>query len=164
LEQKDRLLVTLAARLGIDYQTILAKRMLHLLSADELATLAAAGVDIELHTHRHHAPKKRESFVIDVEENRNFIRRFTKLPHHFSYPHLLYAPCYGQWLGHCDVDSATTCEPGLVTNQSNRYNLPRLVDTSSLSLLELEGWISGFSKFLPRRPTKLGTDIPPFYY
>ena len=163
-EQKDQLLAALAERLAVDYQAILAKRMLHLLSADELATLAAAGVDIQLHTHRHHAPKKRESFVIEVEENRNFIRRFTKLPHHFSYPHGLYAPCYVQWLGDCDVASATTCEPGLVTNQSNPYKLPRLVDTSSLSLLELEGWISGFSKFLPRKPTKLGTDIPPFYY
>jgi len=163
-EQKDQLLSQLAERLGVDYQAILAKRILHLLSAEELATLAEAGVDIQLHTHRHHAPKTRDSFLLELEENKNFITRFAKRPHHFSYPHGLYAPCYTPWLGDCDVTSATTCEPGLATNQSNPYKLPRLVDTSSLSLLELEGWISGFSKFLPRKPTKLGTEIPPHYY
>ena len=163
-KQKDKLLNALAERLQLDYQTILSKRILHLLSADELATLAAAGIDIQLHTHRHHAPKIRDSFLLELQENKNFISRFTKLPQHFSYPHGLYAPCYTPWLGDCDVTSATTCEPGLATNQSNPYKLPRLVDTSSLSLIELEGWISGFSKFLPRKPTKTGSDIPPYYY
>lgn len=163
-EQKNELLNQLAKRLGVDYQAILAKRILHLLSADELAQLAQAGVDIQMHTHRHHAPKTRDSFLVELEENTNFISKFTKRPHHFSYPHGLYAPCYAPWLGDYEVASATTCEPGLATNHSNPYKLPRLVDTSSLSLLELEGWISGFSKFLPRKPTKLGTDIPPFYY
>jgi len=162
--QKDELLNALAERLGIDYQTILSKRILHLLSADELATLADAGVDIQLHTHRHHAPKTRDSFLLEVQENRNFITKFGKQPRHFSYPHGLYAPCYVPWLGESDVASATTCEPGLATNQSNPYKLPRLVDTSSLTLIELEGWISGFSKFLPRKPTKTGSDIPPHYY
>src|SRR5690349_18234118 len=163
-QQKDELLNELAQRLGVDYQAILAKRILHLLSVEELAKLSAAGVDIQLQTHGHRAPKKRDSFLMEVEENRNFITKFAKLPQHFSYPHGLYSPCYVPWLGDCDVASATTCEPGLATNQSDRYKLPRLVDTASLSLIELEGWISGFSKFLPRRPTKTGSDIPPFYY
>ena len=162
--QKDELLNVLAERLGVDYQAILSKRILHLLSVDELATLGAAGVDIQLHTHRHHAPKTRDSFLMELEENKKFIARFGKLPNHFAYPHGLYAPCYLPWLDDFNVASATTCEPGLATNQSHPYKLPRLVDTSSLTLIELEGWISGFSKFLPRRATKLGTDIPPHYY
>ena len=163
-EQKDQLLYQLAESLNVDYQPILEKRILHLLSSEELATLAAAGVDIQLHTHRHHAPKVRDSFLLELEENKNFITKFTKLPHHFCYPHGLYEPCYTPWLDDFDIVSATTCEPGLVTKQSDPFKLPRLIDTSSLSLLELEGWISGFSKFLPRRPTKTGSDIPPHYY
>lgn len=162
--RKDELLTALAERLSVDYQSILSKRILHLLSVDELDRLAKEEVDIELHTHRHHAPKTRESFMLELGENKNFISRFTKLPHHFSYPDGAYADCYGPWLDACDVVSATTCEPGLVTNHSNPYKLPRLVDTSSLRLVELEGWISGFSNFLPRKPVKAANVIPPYYY
>ena len=163
-ENKDELLTALAERLSVDYQAILSKRILHLLSVEELSTLAAEGVDIQLHTHRHHAPKKRDSFMLELGENKDFISRFTKLPHHFSYPDGEYSDCFGPWLGACDVVSATTCEPGLATTQSNRFRLPRLIDTSSLRQVELEGWISGFSNFLPRKPTKAATLIAPYYY
>ena len=83
-KKKDALLTAIAERLSLDYPAILSKRILHLLSVEELATLAAEGVDIQLHTHRHHAPKKRDSFMLELDENKNFITRFTKLPHHFS--------------------------------------------------------------------------------
>jgi len=163
-KKKDALLTAIAERLSLDYPAILSKRILHLLSVEELTTLAAEGVDIQLHTHRHHAPKKRDSFMLELDENKNFITRFTKLPHHFSYPDGEYADCYGPWLDACDVISATTCEPGLVTHGSHPYKLPRIVDTSSLHPVEFEGWVSGFSKFLPRKPTKAANLIPPYYY
>jgi len=162
--QKDALLNALATRLGIDYQAILSRRILHLLSAAELAELSAEGVDIQLHTHRHHAPKSREYFLAELEENRDVIVRFTKAPHHFSYPSGVYEEHFDEWLGSFDVFSATTCEPGLATNASNHYKLPRLVDTSSLELVELEGWVCGFSKFLPRKRLPDPSNIPPFYY
>lgn len=162
--QKDDLLSVIAERLGVDYQSILKNRILHLLSAEELTELSAEGVDIELHTHRHHAPKSREYFRAELEENRKAIVQFTKVPHHFSYPHGLYEKQFGEWLGSLEVFSATTCEPGLATNSSDRYKLPRLIDTSSLQLVELEGWISGFSKFLPRKRMAVTSHIPPYYY
>src|SRR5690349_5995613 len=163
-QRKDELLTAIAQRLSIDYDAILAKRILHLLSEDELAKLVAEGVDIQLHTHRHYAPKVRESFVVEMVENRDFITRFTKLPHHFAYPSGVYADCFFPWLEACDVVSAATCDAGLVTNQSNPYKLPRLVDLSSIPLVELEGWISGFAKFLPRRHEEEANQIPPHYY
>jgi peptidoglycan/xylan/chitin deacetylase (PgdA/CDA1 family) len=162
--QKDELLTTLAKRLSIDYEAILSKRILHLLSTEELGALAAEGVDIELHTHRHYCPKTRESFMLELDENKDFISRFTKLPHHFCYPHGAYEDCFDPWLQDCDVLSATTCDAGLATHHSDRYRLPRLVDTSSLRLVEYEGWVSGFANFLPRRPTKAANLIPPYYY
>lgn len=162
--QKDELLSTIAERLGIDYQTILEKRILHLLSAEELTELAAEGVDIQLHTHRHYAPKTREYFLAELEENRQTIVQYTKVPHHFSYPNGFYAEHFDEWLGSLEVFSATTCEPGLATNSSNHYKLPRVIDSSSLELVELEAWISGFSKFLPRKRIAVSPHIPPFYY
>ncbi len=163
-QAKDELLTALAERLSVDYQTILRKRILHLLSVDECAKLAAQGVDIQLHTHRHHSPKSRESFLLELRENRSFITEFAKLPQHFSYPHGLYEDCFAPWFSACEVTSATTCEPGLATNRSDIYKLPRVVDTSSLQLVELEGWISGFSKFLPRKAVQEATVVPPHYY
>jgi hypothetical protein len=50
-----------------------------------------------------------------------------------------------------DVVSATTCFPGLASPASNPFMLPRLIDTSHVSELEFEGWLSGVSQFLPRR-------------
>jgi len=163
-EQKDDLLNMIAERLDVDYETILAKRILHLLSEAELAELGAAGVDIQLHTHRHYAPKTREFFIAELEENRDVIVRHTKVPHHFSYPNGLYEQHLDEWLGSFEVFSATTTEPGLVTKTSNHYKLPRLCDTSFLELIELEGWVSGFSKFLPRKRTAVSQQVPPFYY
>jgi len=162
--QKDELLKLIAERLSIDYERILAKRILHLLSPEEVVELVAEGVDIQLHTHRHHAPQKRESFLVELKENRAFISKFTKLPRHFAYPHGLYEECYADWLSSFGVTSATTCASGLATKYSNPYNLPRLVDTSSLRLLELEGWLSGFAKFFPRKQSREASLIPPFYY
>jgi len=163
-KQKDDFLGSIAGRLEVDYETILAKRILHLLSPKELEELCANGVDIQLHTHRHHAPKTRKSFLTEIEENRNFIVKFTKLPNHFSYPHGFYEECFESWLSYSHVASATTCEPGLATKDSNPYKLPRLVDTSVLNPIELEGWISGFSKFLPRRHSNPPLEIAPYYY
>jgi peptidoglycan/xylan/chitin deacetylase (PgdA/CDA1 family) len=163
-ERKDELLTALAGRLSVDYKAILSKRLLHLLSLDECTELAAQGVDIQLHTHRHHSPKTLESFQLELSENRNFITKFTKNPRHFSYPHGLYEDCFAPWFSACEVTSATTCDPGLATSESDIYKLPRVVDTSSLQLVELEGWISGFSKFLPRRALQEATVVPPFYY
>lgn len=163
--QKDDLLNSMAERLSVDYQTILSKRLLHLLSEDELIELGAfPEVSLELHTHRHHAPNSREGFMVEVEENREFIGRFTKSPQHFAYPNGLNNERCHAWLSASNVASAATCEPGLVTVHSNPYELPRLVDTSLLHLVELEGWISGFSKFLPRKLTSSAPDVPPFYY
>src|ERR1043166_139128 len=106
--QKDELLSTMAERLNIDYQTILAKRILHLLSEEELTELAAEGIDIQLHTHRHHSPKSREHFLAELEENRKAIVKYTKVPHHFSYPHGLYDEHFDEWLVSFEVLSATT--------------------------------------------------------
>lgn len=163
--QKDELLIAISARLAVDYQAILAKRLLHLLSEDELVELGKyPEVALELHTHRHHSPNSRECFMVEVEQNREFIRRFTKRPQHFAYPNGLNNDQCHAWLSASNVASATTCEPGLATARSNPYKLPRLVDTSLLQLVELEGWISGFSKFLPRKLTPTAPEVPPFYY
>ena len=48
--------------------------------------------------------------------------------------------------------SATTCDPGIASPRSAPLLLPRLVDTSHLSPLDVQGWLTGMSAFfMPRK-------------
>jgi len=151
-EEKDALNVNLAKQLHIDYDTLLQKRILHIMTPDEVSHLAAKGVDVQLHTHRHRTPMLRHLFTREIEDNRESIRSMTgSTPTHFCYPAGVYADAFVPWLKEMGVESATTCDPDLATLNSHPYFLPRLIDNSNLSTLEFEGWLAGVSALLPQK-------------
>ena len=151
-EEKDALAAKLARRLKIDYDALCDKRILHLLTPDEVGRLAADGVDIQMHTHRHRSPLNRELFYREIEENRNSIQAMTgSSATHFCYPSGVFSNAFLSWLEDLNVVSATTCEPGFASRNSHRLLLPRLVDHTLLSPIEFEGWLAGPSAALPRR-------------
>jgi len=151
-EEKDALAATLAKQLNVDYDALLAGRILQLVNPDEVKALAAAGVDIQLHTHRHRMPMARELFRREIEENRQSIKEITGMtPSHFCYPSGVYDSAFLPWLTEAGIESATTCELGLASVNSNPLLLPRLLDISSLSPVEFSGWLSGISAALPQR-------------
>ena len=152
-EEKDALAASLAAQLKIDYDALVKKRLLQILSPGEVRQLAAEGVDIELHTHRHRTPANRSLFLREIEDNRNSIEMMTGTKaSHFCYPSGVYEEAFLPWLEEANVRSATTCEVGFASRQSNPLLLPRLLDAPGLSDLEFEGWLTGVSAALPRRP------------
>jgi peptidoglycan/xylan/chitin deacetylase (PgdA/CDA1 family) len=154
--EKDELAQRLAARLDVNFQTILDKRLVHLLRPDEIAQLQKSGVDIQLHTHRHRNPRDRHQFFREITDNQDFLRRTGQLSaKHFCYPNGDYDLRFVPWLRECGVESAVTCDVGLATPRGERLLLPRLVDTSYLSPIEFEGWLCGVSEFLPRRRTSM---------
>lgn len=162
--EKDDLLTSLAAQLDIDYEALLAERILHLLSPGEVSQLGAEGVDIQLHTHRHCSPADPRQFLHELEENRNFINKYTNSSaSHFCYPSGMYDPYQFPLLREAGVVSATSCEPGLATSDTNPLALPRLVDTGSLDQVEFEGWLCGISSLLPRRSVEDDEIIYPYY-
>jgi len=151
-EEKDSLAASIAAQLKIDYEALRARRMLHILSPDEVKALAAEGVDIQLHTHRHRVPFERSLFMREIEDNRNSIQSMTGTStSHFCYPSGAYDPSFLPWLEAAGIVSATTCDVGLASCQSHRLLLPRLLDSSGLSEVEFQGWLTGVSAALPRR-------------
>jgi peptidoglycan/xylan/chitin deacetylase (PgdA/CDA1 family) len=151
-EEKDLLAASIAGELKIDYDALRAKRLLQILSPNEVKTLAHEGVDIQLHTHRHRVPLERSLFMREIEDNRNSIKAMTgRLASHFCYPSGVYNQTFLAWLEEAGVTSATTCDTGFATRQSQRLLLPRLLDTSGLSDIEFEGWLTGVSAALPRR-------------
>jgi len=151
-EEKNAFAEALAKHLKVDYAALLEQRTLHNVTTDEVRKLASEGVDIQLHTHRHRTPLDRELFIREIEDNRKSIHEMTGTrASHFCYPSGVHDLAFLPWLRESGVVSATTCELGLASSGSNPLLLPRLVDVSSLSSIEFEGWLTGISAALPRR-------------
>lgn len=151
-EEKDALLFNLAKALNVDYDNLLRKRILHIMTPDEVSRIAAEGVDVQLHTHRHRTPTVRELFTREIRDNRDSIQSMTgSSPTHFCYPAGVYDNTFIPWLKEMGVESATTCDPHLATRSTHPYFLPRVIDNSNLSPVEFEGWLAGVSAALPQR-------------
>ena len=151
-DEKDAFAAALAAQLEVDYAALLEQRTMHNLTPDEVSKLAAGGIDIQLHTHRHRTPLDRELFLREIEDNRTGIREMTgKNPTHFCYPSGVYDLKFLPWLREAGVISATTCESGFASRSSNELLLPRFLDNATLSPIEFESWLTGISAALPQR-------------
>jgi peptidoglycan/xylan/chitin deacetylase (PgdA/CDA1 family) len=151
---QQQLLRRLADRLNVDFDAILAKRVLQIMDPADATRLAHEGsVDIQLHTHRHRTPHDRLKFIDEIETNRERIEALTGHDaRHFCYPSGAYEPEFLPWLAETRVISATTCDPGLASRRTPPLMLPRLIDTCTTSASEFQGWLSGAAWLItPRR-------------
>lgn len=150
--ERDEIAARLGTRLQIDYQELRAKRILQLMNPQEVKQLAQAGVDFQLHTHRHRVPPTEELFQREIRDNRACMAAVLEGERrHFCYPSGAYRPEFPGWLEAEGVVSATTCDTGIADPQSNPLLLPRLVDTTGRTELEFESWVNGVGHFLSRR-------------
>ena len=151
-QEKDELATSIAKQLRVDYDSVLEKRILHLLNRDEVAQVARDGVDVQLHTHRHRTPLDRDLFLREIEDNRRNIQEMTGTsPSHFCYPSGVWDSRFFPWLREAGIESATTCEFGMASPHSNPLLLPRLTDVATLTSIEFEAWLTGIGAVLPRR-------------
>jgi peptidoglycan/xylan/chitin deacetylase (PgdA/CDA1 family) len=151
-EQKNEVARELARLVDFDYKEFCRRRILHVMTPREFAELSAAGIDIQLHTHRHRTPLNEDLFRREIRENRERIEAAVKMrPVHFCYPSGAWAPDFQPWLEAEGVISATTCDTGLADIRSRALFLPRFVDTTARSEVEFESWVSGIGHFLSRR-------------
>ena len=149
---KDGLLAGLAARLGLDYDDILRRRLLHLMTLSEAGELARRGVDLQLHTHRHRVSFDEAAFAREVRDNRERLRKLRDSePTHFCYPGGVHRREFLPWLRDCNVASGTTCAPGLASRRDHPLLLPRYIDTTRHTEAEFRGWLTGVAALLPRR-------------
>lgn len=147
--EKNLLLQRVAAALDVDYEGIAARGLLRIMGPAEVKRLTDAGVDFQLHTHRHRAPLDRAAFMEEIETNRSRLEGMTgKRARHFCYPSGAYETEFLPWLEALGIVTATTCDPGLAANDTPPLMLPRFVDTSSTSTVEFEGWLSGAAAWL----------------
>lgn len=151
VEGKHRLAERIADALGVDYRQIEARRLLTIMTPDEVRALAQEGVDFQLHTHTHTTPLAADSFTDEIVQNRRRIERMTmQTAAHFCYPSGVYRPEFLPWLTAQRVVSATTCDPGLATRATHPLLLPRFVDVTGVSPVEFEGWLSGAASLISR--------------
>lgn len=154
LSGREDIAAALAQALGIDPAAFAANGILHLMTPEQIARVAAEGADVQLHTHRHRTPLDRGVFLREIDENRHRIAEITgKYPEHFCYPSGETHPAFLPWLRERTVRTATTCVPGLAAPYSDPLLLPRVVDHCHLSETEIESWMAGVSQFLIRRPS-----------
>jgi len=149
-EQKDGLLQRIAYAVGVDYEAILASRTLHLMNAAEMREVAQAGMDIQLHTHRHRLPFDKRLFFREIEDNRQLIEPATGRPaQEFCYPNGEHRSELVSWLREAGINSATTCEPGRASRNSEPLLLPRLTDANAVSQAKFESWLAGVGLIAP---------------
>jgi peptidoglycan/xylan/chitin deacetylase (PgdA/CDA1 family) len=124
---------TVAARLEVEIEPVLERRTFHLMSPAQLRELAAAGVALELHTHRHRfPPEDRAACVEEIERNRRFLADIAGThPTHFCYPSGEYRSHQKAWLRELGVASATTTRHGLSYPGMDVMELPRFLDSDA---------------------------------
>ena len=142
---RNDLVAKLAGTVGVEYQPIVDSRILQIMNPEEVAaTAATAGIDIELHTHRHRTPRNHELFLREIRDNAAAITEMTgRKPTHFCYPSGDYAAEFLPWLRECGVESATTCELALARPGSDPLLLPRLLDDCNVTGLDFESYLYG---------------------
>jgi len=158
---KDSIAREIVDRLDLDYGALINSRVLTLMKIEDVTRLAREGVDFQLHTHLHRTPEDPEEFLRDVLVNAERIHAMTgTLPRHLCYPSGDYRESYLPVLRRAGLLSATTCDPDLATRGSDELLLPRFIDTSSVSNIVFEGWLTGVATCFPRR-TRRGGDRDP---
>ena len=156
---KDVIARDIAGRLHLDYDALVARRVLTLMRPADVSRLSREGLDVQLHTHLHRTPADPVRFVSDVLENRRRIEAMTGVrPTHLCYPSGIYRNSYLPALASEGIASATTCDPGLATRASEPLLLPRFIDTTFITPHEFDAWTTGVASCLPRRTRRAHSD------
>jgi peptidoglycan/xylan/chitin deacetylase (PgdA/CDA1 family) len=146
--QRVELAKRLAEKLGIEYDSIVKRRLLGLMTPEEIRSAVMSGMDVQLHTHRHRLPNFRELVAREIEENRAVLEPIVGKPlRHLCYPSGIWAKEQWPWLASLDIESATTCLPGLNGPSTPRLGLKRFLDGENVRSIEFEAELNGFTVF-----------------
>jgi peptidoglycan/xylan/chitin deacetylase (PgdA/CDA1 family) len=147
----------LGDRLGVDYEVIVKRRGLSLANASELREMSAAGLDIQLHTHRHRFPEAELLAVKELKDNKHYLNQIVDRPlRHFCCPSGTSTRAHWDWLRAEGICSAVTCAPGFAYQHTSPMGLPRFLDGSHVSDAEFKAEMFGYTELLRRVRSRLG--------
>jgi hypothetical protein len=116
----------------------------------ELRSLEEAGIDVQLHTHRHVFPiEDRSRALREIADNRAALRQWvsTRLDH-FCYPSGIWEKSQWAWLESIGILSSTTSLPGLNSSSTPRHALRRHLDSQTIHPIEFEAALCGMRDIL----------------
>ncbi len=122
----------------------------HFLNPEQVRELAAEGLTIELHTHRHRFSElSLDDARREIEENRQVIADLTgRSAEHFCFPRGEYYREQLRVLEEQGIKTATTTRNELVCPEGSSLEWPRIVDSEDRSELEFEAELTGFMSLL----------------
>ncbi|MCG3135666.1 MAG: hypothetical protein HMLKMBBP_03393 [Planctomycetes bacterium] len=154
LSEADRqaLLRTLAERLGVSWDEMLASRRCSLVTPAELRAMAESGaIDLQLHTHRHRFPATEADTRREIEENRAALSAVLPVRFdHLCYPSNERHPSQFPWMRELGIRSGVTCDPGLNPPGSDPFEIRRLLDGECVREIEFAAELSGFNEVARR--------------
>ena len=126
------------------------KKLFYFIDLETVKKMHEAGVDIQLHTHRHTLGGGNESIILrEISDNRTMIKKVcSHTPIHFCYPSGYYTEEHLHCLREADVISATTCKSGLNHIDTPMLELNRFLDGEDITEIEFEAELSGFKELL----------------
>lgn len=135
---------------GLPLAPALAERAFDYMTPAEMAAAVAAGLDVQLHTHRHTlGDHSVETVRREIADNRYALAALLPLRpsrlRHFCYPSGETSPQAAATLAQLGLASATTTEQGIAYCGMDMMLLPRLLDGEQLSDIEFEAELSGFA-------------------
>jgi peptidoglycan/xylan/chitin deacetylase (PgdA/CDA1 family) len=148
-DAKVELLRRLSEGFGLSFDDLCRRRILQLMSPEEVVAARDSGVEIALHTHRHRTPDDSALFRRELEDNSSAIQELTgQRSVHFCYPSGVVKSGFLPWLRDFEVKSATTCERGLVSARTEPLLMPRILDDCQMTPAAFEGWLTGFNALI----------------
>jgi peptidoglycan/xylan/chitin deacetylase (PgdA/CDA1 family) len=135
--------------LGIDIAALVETGAFSLMTPDALRRAAAAGMDVQLHTHGHSMHgMDAEQLAQELRGNRAALAEILNVApdsfKHFCYPSGEHDSRAFPVLRADGVETATTTEFGLARRGDSPLALPRILDGESTSDIEFEARLSGF--------------------
>jgi predicted ATP-grasp superfamily ATP-dependent carboligase/peptidoglycan/xylan/chitin deacetylase (PgdA/CDA1 family) len=147
--QRGDLMRRLGELLDVKYEAVLQTNAFNILTRQEVRELAAAGVDIQLHTHRHQLPLDETKAKKEVMECRAVLEPLVQKPlKHFCYPSGFWSEKQWRWLAAVGVETGTTCDIGLDYPRTPRLALKRLLDGEDRSQIEFEAEMCGLAEIM----------------
>jgi len=141
----------LGSRLSVSYEDIVRSRAFSIMTADEIREAVHAGLDIQLHTHRHRLPNDPELARREILDNRAVLEPLVGGPlRHLCYPSGAWSRKHFAPLQDEGILSATTCDGGLNYRDTPPLALRRFLDGEGISDIEFEAELSGFAELLRR--------------
>ncbi len=155
---KQSLANRISDELGCDTEGMSSAGLFRLVDHGQISELAANGVDIQLHTHRHRLPAgHREDMEREIRENAAVLEPIAgSAREHFCYPSGKYDLSQLPWLEQLGVRTATTVAPGFSYRDTPKMLLPRILDSEAVSDIEFEAELSGFIELTRRLRSRLG--------